>query len=106
MLPRETLGLAVAAGVRYVAMSPAIRRVLLRSAVFGIAAGAVMALMPVVAKVLLGGGPLTYGLLLGAFGLGAVAGAIGNARLRQEMSTEAIVRWASSGLPSPRRLSA
>ena len=32
-----------------------------------------MALLPVVAKFLLGGGPLTYGLLLGAFGLGASA---------------------------------
>jgi len=97
LLPRETLGLAVAAGIRYVAMSPAILRVLLRSAVFGIAAAAVMALMPVVAKDLLGGGPLTYGLLLGAFGLGAVAGAFGNSRLRRMMSTEAIVRWASIG---------
>ncbi len=97
-LPRETLGLAVAAGVRYVAMSPAIRIVLLRSAVFGIAAGAVMALLPVVAKVLLSGGPLTYGLLLGAFGLGAVAGAFVNARLREAMSTEAIVRAASIAL--------
>jgi MFS family permease len=94
-LPRETLGLAIAAGVRYVAMSPAIRTVLIRSAVFGIAAAAVMALMPVVAKFLLGGGPLTFGLLLGAFGLGAVAGAVGNARLRQVLSTESIVRWAS-----------
>jgi predicted MFS family arabinose efflux permease len=96
-LPRETLGLAMAAGIRYVSMSPAIRTVLLRSAVFGIAAAAVMALMPMVASVLLGGGPLTYGLLLGAFGLGAVAGAIGKARLRQTLSTEAIVRWASFG---------
>jgi hypothetical protein len=94
-LPRETLGLAIAAGVRYVAMSPAIRTVLIRSAVFGMAAAAVMALMPVVAKFLLGGGPLTFGLLLGAFGLGAVAGAVGNARLRQVLSTESIVRWAS-----------
>ena len=95
LLPRETLGLAMAAGVRYVAMSPAILSVLLRSALFGIAAAAVMALMPLVAKALLGGGPLTYGLLLGAFGLGAVAGAVGNARLRQVLSTESIVRWAS-----------
>ena len=97
LLPRETLGLAIAAGVRYVAMSPAILRVLLRSAVFGIAAAAVMALMPVVARDLLDGGPLTYGMLLGAFGLGAIGGAFGNARLRQRMSTEAMVRWASIG---------
>lgn len=95
LLPREALGQAMGAGVRYVAMSPAIRTVLLRSAVFGIAAGAVMALMPVVAKQLLGGGPLTYGLLLGAFGLGAVAGALANARLRTGLSTEALVRGAT-----------
>ncbi len=94
-LPRETLGLAVAAGVRYVAMSPAISTVLLRSSAFGIAASALVALLPVVAKVSLAGGPLTYGMLLGGFGLGAVGGALANARLRQRMSTEAIVRWAS-----------
>lgn len=94
-LPRETLGIAVAAGVRFVAGSPAIRTVLVRSAVFCIAAGALMALMPLIAKDLIGGGPLTYGLLLGAFGVGAVTGAIGNARLRQMLSTEAIVRWTS-----------
>ena len=94
-LPRETLGIAVAAGVRFVAGSPAIRTVLVRSAVFCIAAGALMALMPLIAMNLIGGGPLTYGLLLGAFGVGAVTGAIGNARLRQVMSTEAIVRWTS-----------
>jgi MFS family permease len=98
LLPAETLGLAIGSGVRYAAMSPAMRTVLLRSSAFGIAAGAVMALMPVIAKYLLGGGPLTYGLLLGAFGLGAVAGAFSNARLRQLLSTEAIVRWASIGL--------
>ncbi len=45
-LPRETLGIAVAAGLRFVAGSPAIRTVLVRSAVFCIAAGALMALMP------------------------------------------------------------
>jgi MFS family permease len=96
-LPRETLGLAVAAGIRYVWMSPAIGRVLLRSAAFGLAAGAVMALMPVVAKDLLAGGPLTYGFLLGAFGLGAVGGALGNAWVRKSLSTETTVRFACVG---------
>ena len=97
LLPRETLGIAVAAGVRYVAMSPAIRTVLIRSVVFGIGASAIMALLPLIAKYLLAGGPLAYGLLLGAFGAGAVAGAIASARLRRVLSTEAIVRGASIG---------
>ncbi|WP_228481954.1 MFS transporter [Lysobacter sp. H21R4] len=94
-LPRETLGIAMGAGVRFVGGSPAIRTVLVRSAVFCIAASGLMALMPLLAKDRLGGGPLTYGLLLGAFGVGAVAGAVGNAKLRQRMSTGAIVGWTS-----------
>lgn len=94
-LPRETLGMAIAAGVRYVAMSPRILAVLVRAVVFCVGAGALMALMPLVAKVLIGGGPLTYGLLLGAFGAGAVTGAIASARLRAALSTESLVRWAS-----------
>lgn len=97
LLPREALGTAVAAGIRYVAMSPAIRTVLIRSAVFGVGASAIMALLPLVAKILIAGGPLTYGLLLGAFGVGAVAGAISSARLRHVLSTEGIVRSACIG---------
>ena len=93
-LPSETLGIAMAAGVRYVAMSPVIRTVLVRSAIFGFGASAILALLPLVAKHLVEGGPLTYGLLLGAFGVGAVTGALGAARLRDLLSTEAIVRWA------------
>jgi len=92
LLPRETLGTAVAAGLRYVAMSPSIRRVLLRGAVFGMGASSVMALLPLVAKDLLTGGPLTYGLLLGAFGIGAVGGALSSARLRQRLSSEGLTR--------------
>ena len=91
LLPPETLGLAMAAGLRYVAMSPAIRTVLVRSIVFGLGASAVMALMPLVAKDLLAGGPLSYGLLLGAFGVGAVGGAMSSAYLRGVLSTEGLV---------------
>src|SRR5690606_11452726 len=97
LLPREGLRNAMAAGVRYVALSPAIRTVLLRAAVFGIGSVSIMALLPVVAAHVVSGGPLTYGLLLGAFGLGAVLGALGSARLRRLMSAENIVRVASAG---------
>jgi MFS family permease len=92
-LPRETLGIAMAAGIRYVAMSPMIRTVLLRAVVFGLGASSILALLPLVAKHLVAGGPLTYGLLLGAYGIGAVGGALSAARLRDMWSTEAIVRW-------------
>ncbi|TFI58643.1 MFS transporter [Sphingomonas parva] len=93
-LPRETLGTAIAAGVRYVTLSPAIAVVLVRSALFGVAASAVPALMPLIARDVVSGGPLTYGLLLGAFGAGAVAGALAGARLRATGSPERLVRLA------------
>jgi len=96
-LPRETLGRAVSAGLRYVAMSPNIGKVLLRGFAFGVSASAILALLPLVARDLVGGGPLTYGIMLGAFGLGAIGGALLSARLREFLTSEAIVRYAFAG---------
>ncbi|RYE00294.1 MAG: MFS transporter [Sphingomonadales bacterium] len=97
-LPRERIGVAMGAGVRYVALSPAIRIVLIRAALFGFAASAVPALMPLIARDIVVGGPLTYGLLLGGFGLGAVSGALSSRWLRSHLSTEWLVRWSAIGL--------
>lgn len=94
-LPPEPLSIAMGAGIRYVAMSPAIRTVLLRAFCFGLAASATPALMPLVARHMLPGGAFTYGLLLGAFGVGAVLGAMGGSRLRRFLSSEAMVGWAN-----------
>lgn len=96
-LPRELLGSAMAAGLRYVAMSPNIEKVLLRSFVFGFATISILALLPLVARDLPNGGPLLYGILLGAFGCGAIAGAFASARLRKTMSAEWIVRSSFAG---------
>ena len=97
LLPREHLVSAMAAGLRYVTMSPRILIVLLRSIVFGLGAGAVLALLPLIAARLVNGGALDYGLLLGAFGVGAVLAALSSAGLRARLSTEAIVSSASLG---------
>ncbi|MCB1633312.1 MAG: MFS transporter [Xanthomonadales bacterium] len=96
LLPPERLLSAMAAGLRYVLLSPAIRVVLLRSLIFGIGAGAVLALLPLVAERQVNGGALIYGVLLGAFGLGAVVAALASTHLRANWSTEAIVRGASA----------
>jgi MFS family permease len=96
-LPRETLGRALSAGFGYVAMSPKLLNVLFRSALFGLSASAILALLPLVARDLVSGGPLTYGFMLGAFGVGAVGGAVLNARLRELFSSEMIVRIAFTG---------
>lgn len=93
-LPPEPMGAAMAAGIRYVAMSPGLRIILSRALVFGIAASAVPALMPLVARDLIGGGALTYGLLLGGFGVGAIGGALASTRLRGRLESEHVVRAA------------
>ncbi len=97
-LPRERIVTAMAAGLRYVAMSPNLCIVLFRGSLFGLAAAALPALMPIVARDLITGGPLTYGILLGAFGVGAVGGALSSGRLRSRLTTENIVRVASVAL--------
>jgi MFS family permease len=94
-LPRERIDTAMAAGLRYVAMSPNLCIVLLRGCLFGAAAAAIPALMPIVARDLIVGGPLTYGILLGGFGIGAVGGALVSGRLRARLTTEGIVRLAT-----------
>ena len=96
-LPRESLGAAMGAGLRYVAMSPNIGKVLARGAAFGATSGAVLALLPLVARDVVKGDALTYGIMLGAFGVGAVCGALTSMRLRQMLSSETMVRAAFAG---------
>jgi len=91
-LPPERLARAVISGVRYIINSPSIRIVLGRTLATGIGGGSVAALLPLVARDLLHGGAQTYGIMLGAFGLGAVIGALNLSRLRAQFSGEASVR--------------
>ena len=96
-LPREDLGAAMGAGLRYVAMSPNLLKVMLRAFLFGLTSVAVMALLPLVARHMVAGGPLTYGVLLGVFGVGAIGGAFLGTRLRGT----AVELSGSCGSPSP-----
>ncbi len=97
-LPPELLASAMGAGLKYVMMSPPIGVVILRGAAFGVAGIAVQALLPVVARDLVQGGPLAFGLLLGGFGIGAVGGAFLGGELRQRsVPAEVIIRLAFCG---------
>jgi MFS family permease len=91
-LPRERLNRAMVSGVRYIANSPSIRIVLIRTLITGLIGGSVSALMPLVARDLLHGGAQTYGIMLGAFGMGAVIGALNITEVRKRLSGEAAVR--------------
>lgn len=91
-LPREQLTRAIVSGVRYIANSPSIRIVLARAMATGAIGGSISALMPLVARDLLHSGAQTYGIMLGAFGFGAVFGALCIGEIRRRMSGEAAVR--------------
>ena len=94
-LPRESIGVAMEAGIRYAAMSPHLQVVIVRSALFGLGGIGLQALLPLVARDHVRGGALTYGLLLGAFGVGAVLGGLSSGRLRGRLSNEGV---ATSGM--------
>ena len=91
----ERFGPALRAGARYVRHSKVVRRLLLRSALFVLPGTALWALLPLVASRLLGLGSGGYGILLGALGVGAVAGAVALPRLLTRVSTGAMMFVAS-----------
>lgn len=94
---REPFFSAIADGLRYVALSPNLVRVLARGALFGFSAVAVLALLPLVAKSHPEGGSTLFGLLLGCYGIGAIIAAFSNARLRERLNNERIVQMAFAG---------
>lgn len=96
-LPPENMLMAMGAGIRYARLSPEIRTVLIRGVVFGILGSSVWALMPLIARDLIGGDAVTYGVLLGSFGIGAVLGALSSTWLRRRYTNEVIVRWSTVG---------
>lgn len=91
-LPPEKLNRAMVSGVRYIINSPSIKIVLIRSMVISVIGGGIIALMPLVARDLLHGGVQTYGIMLSAFGLGAVVGALNVTEVRKRLSGEAAIR--------------
>jgi predicted MFS family arabinose efflux permease len=86
---------AIETGVRYVRHSPRLRAVLTRTLSFCLFSSALWALLPVVAHDRLGMGSGGYGLLLGAVGVGAVAGAFVLAEARARWSADHVVAAAT-----------
>ncbi|WP_167346259.1 MULTISPECIES: MFS transporter [Sphingopyxis] len=83
--PRRTPMLAaIAVGIRFCMGSSPVRRVLMRGFAFGLGAAGFQALLPSLVRDRLHGSEITYGLCLGAFGIGSIFCAlwIGSARRR------------------------
>lgn len=96
-LPPERMDRAMLGGARYALHAPAIRTALLRVFAFGLSTATASALAPLIARDMLRGDAATYGLLLGAQGVGAVTGALFVSRIREMISTEWAVRLFAIG---------
>ena len=74
-LPPERIWAAIMTGVRYARFSRPLSSTLIRNAGFFVFASAYWALLPLVARNQVSGGPTLYGILLGVIGASAVGGA-------------------------------
>jgi MFS family permease len=96
-LPAERFFAAIRTGARYARNNPSLRATVFRAIGFFFFASAYWALLPLVARTQIGGGPTLYGNLLGAIGGGAVGGAVILAKLRGKFSPNALVAAATLG---------
>ena len=88
--PAETLEGATIAAIRYVRNAPVARAVMVRAGIVMFCASALFALLPTVARTI-SSSAIGYGILLGAFGAGAIGGAVVMQRARTRWSSEAVV---------------
>jgi len=88
--PVEAFGGATVAALRYLRYAPSIQVVMVRSAAAMFCASATFALLPTIAHGA-SGASTTYGLLLGAFGIGAIAGVVAMERARRRWSGGTVV---------------
>jgi MFS family permease len=96
-LPVERFGSALRVGFRYARNNPALRSTLGRCIAFFLFASSYWALLPLVARSQIHGGPQIYGILLGAIGLGAVCGSFALPTLKERIGPDRLVAVASIG---------
>jgi MFS family permease len=96
-LPPEHLSSAIRAGWRYARNNGKLRATLARAVGFFLFASAYWALLPLVTREQLHGGPTLYGVLLGAIGAGAVGGAFALPRLKAKSGADAMVALGAAG---------
>jgi MFS family permease len=94
-LPPEPFGSAVRTGLRHARYNTHLGATLIRATAFFIFASAYWALLPLVARDQIAGGPGLYGLLLGAIGAAAVGGAFLLRSLRVKWGADRLVAAAT-----------
>ncbi|MBW8785855.1 MAG: MFS transporter [Novosphingobium sp.] len=89
--PRRAMLPTIAAGIRYCAGAPDIRRILLRGFVMGVGLAGYQALVPAVVRGQLHGTEVQFGLLLGLFGIGSILSALIIGEMRRRFGNEAVI---------------
>ncbi|SEI14670.1 Predicted arabinose efflux permease, MFS family [Rhizobium tibeticum] len=93
-LPREALMTAIYDGLRFTAISSEIKSTIVRGTLFGFAATSTLALLPLLARDVVKGGPIGYGIMMGGFGAGALLAGLMNPKLRRLLTQEWLVVFA------------
>jgi MFS family permease len=96
-LPPESFGSAIRTGIRYARYNSYLKATLIRTIAFFVFGSAYWALLPLVARTQIAGGPALYGVLLGAIGASAVGGAFLLKWLRARLGADFLVAAASLG---------
>jgi MFS family permease len=96
-LPVERFSSAIRMGFRHTKSNPHLRATLIRGVAFFLFASAYWALLPLVARNQIAGGPDLYGFLLGAIGAGAVVGAFALPWLKAKLGPDRLVAAGTLG---------
>ena len=94
-LPAERFVGAIQAGIRYARFAPLLQTVYIRTAAYILFASALFALLPLLGRRELGLDALGYGIILGFWGIGGLAGAFILPKVRQKASIDYLVAGAS-----------
>ena len=96
-VPAERFASAIRVGIRHARNNAHLRSTLLRACAFFLFASAYWALLPLIARNQVAGGPTLYGLLLGAIGAGAVGGAFVRPWFRAKLGPDGLVAAGTIG---------
>jgi MFS family permease len=91
-LPGERFVGAMRVGLNYARQSPRLKVILLRVFLFFLQSTALLALLPLVARRLHGGGPATFTVMLACLGLGAIVAALRFPHWRARYSRDQFIR--------------
>jgi MFS family permease len=92
-LPGERFVGAMRVGLQHVRQSPRMRSIIVRICLFFLQSSAMLALLPLLAKGLHGGGPGTFTLLMASMGAGAICAALLFPKWRQRFDRDQFVRY-------------